>query len=48
VASGIGIALVRWPVLTDWLPADAQQAISIAIATTVVGLWSHAAKKIDG
>jgi hypothetical protein len=50
VRSGVGalfvMAIARWPVLGDIVPADVQVELAAAFATVIVGLWSHLAKSI--
>lgn len=46
VASGLGLALARWPLLSAYLDPVTQNALGIAAAGLAVGLWSHIAKDV--
>jgi hypothetical protein len=49
VASLIGLAIAKWPVLATILDPTTQTAIGVVAAGIAVGLWSHIAKSIaDG
>ena len=45
VASLLGVAIAKWPGLAGYIPPDAQAAIGAAVASIVVGAWSHVSKE---
>ena len=44
VAAGFGILIAKWPGLKDYVDPATQAEIGAAVATIVVGVWSHMAK----
>lgn len=44
VAAGLGVAIGKWPGLSGVLDPATQQAIGVAVAAVVVGVWSQLTK----
>src|ERR1700745_1410791 len=44
VAAGFAMLIAKYQPLGDWIPPAAQDAIALAVATFVVGVWSHIVK----
>lgn len=45
VASVLATAVVKYPILTDFLDPQAQLALGVVLSSVVVGVWSTVAKK---
>jgi hypothetical protein len=46
VASLIGVAIAKFPGLSDILDPSTQNALGVAAASLVVGIWQHYAKSV--
>lgn len=46
VASGLGLAIAKWPVLSGYLDPATQNALGVAASGIAVGIWSHLAKTV--
>lgn len=47
VASGLGVLIAKFPILSDFLSPEVQTSLGVVISGIAVGAWSHYVKKIS-
>jgi hypothetical protein len=48
VAAGLGVAIAKWPWLSQFLSPATQTALGTAAAGIAIGAWSHVVKWLAG